>query len=264
MRVGAAVAIMLVVALSGHAQAAGAVTVVAGSVSIAEFPPSAGSDTVRKGSSPLRFSNEGATERELVIFTASHVLAYEQGGSASGSVTFQGEARAMSSLFFAAQSASGDFLPLRVTTAADRTGEAGWTKHAQCGAVTYQGDLSIAWFTNAGAAQTPLARHYQVCDGIRIFVDADKDMSSGADFAYVSTSSQVLAGEADYEITLQGVDFAFTGAGSASAVTLDQARYLGAPVPSATTVDLHPLYRFPDGFPAGVVTTTVTASAQTL
>lgn len=255
---------MLVLVLAGHAQAVASVRVVAGSVSLAEFAPAAGADAVRKASSPLRFSNEGATERELMIFTASHVHAYDQGDSASGSLTFQGQARSLSSLFFAAQSASGNYLPLRVTTAADRTGEANWTKHGQCGAVTYQGELSISWFNNTGAAQSPLARYYQVCDGIRLFVDVDKDMSGGADSAYVSTSSQVLAGEAEYEITLQGVDFAFTSASSAAAVTLDQARYLPAPVPNPTTVDLHPLYLFPDGFPAGVMTTTVTASAQTL
>lgn len=257
---------LLLVGLAGRGGAVVSVTVVDGSASLPEVPPSPGSPAIRHSTSdPVRFSNEGATEPQLVVYSATHSFRYDQDGATSGSsVQHQGVTTPLADNLFVAQSASGAFLPLRVATAADLTGQAGWTKNAGCGTVTYQGQLSIPWFSNAGVAQTPLTRYYQVCDaGAEVYVDQDKDLATGADLAYVTTTQQVLAAEADYEVVVQGVELVFPPAASASAVALQQGRFTPSPITSggATTLDSYFLYRFPDGFPAGAVTTTLTATA---
>ena len=264
MRAGVLVAAAILAALAGRAGAIVSVVVVDGSVSLGEGTPTPGADLVRFSTTDgLRFSNEGATERELVVYSAQHALAYDQdGASREGPVSVQGRTYELSSLLHAAQSPGGAFLPLRVTTQTDMTGQAGWTKSAGCGTVDLQGSLSIPYHASSGAAQTPLLRYYQACDGnVELYVDADKDMSSGADLAYVSTSPQVLTTpEADHVLVLASTHYAFHSV-SGSTVALQQARYLPAPVPSTGTLDLYLLYRFPDGHPAGVTTSTLTATA---
>lgn len=257
---------LLLVGLAGRGGAVVSVAVVDGSAALPDVQPSPGSAAVRHSTSdPVRFSNEGATEPQLVVLTAQHSFRWDRdGATSSASVAHQGATTALSDTLFVAQSPSGAFLPLRLGTAADLTGQSGWTKNAACGAVTYQGRFSVPWFGNDAAAQAPLARYYQVCDaGAEIYVDGDTDLANGADFAHVTTTQQVLPGEADFEITIQGTDFAFPPAGSATGVALQQGRFAPSPLTSGATtlVDAYFLYRFPDGFPAGAVTTTLTATA---
>lgn len=264
MRTTTAVASLLLLGLTGRALAIVSVGVVDGSASLAEVAPVSGASVARWSTSDgLRFSNDGSTEGELIVYTATHSFARDSDGStATDSVSYQGVTTTLAENLFAAQSSTGDFLPLRVVTSTDLTGEAGWTKDGGCGTVTYQGSLSIAWSSNAGVAQTSLVRYYQVCDaGAELYLDADKALASGADLAYSTTTQRVLPNEADYELSIQGTDFVFASAASATAVTLQQGRHVGSGFTSPTTVDTFLLYRFPDGFPAGATTTTLTATA---
>lgn len=256
-------AALVALGIAGRALAFVSVGVVDGSVALAEVAPTAGAAVVRLSTTDgLRFSNEGSTEAELVVYSAAHSFRYDRDATATaGPVTHQGVTTSLADNAFAAQSGAGAFLPLRVVTATDLTGQAGWTKSAGCGTVTLQGALSVPWYSNAGVPQAPLVRYYQACDGsAELYLDGDKDLSSGADLVLVSTTQQVLASEADFEATLQGTDFAFTGVSGAS-VVLQQGRYLPSGFTSPTTTDLYFLYRFPDGFPAGATTTTITATA---
>lgn len=263
MRATTAAATLVLLVLAGRAVAIVSMGVVDATVTLAEVAPSAGSTVLRLSTTDgLRFSNEGSTEAELLVFSATHSFRYDKDNSTTaGPLSHQGVAMDLADSLFAAQSSAGAFLPLRVATSWDQTGQAGWTKNAGCATVGLQGQWNVSWYSNAGAAQATMVRYYQVCDGAtEVYVDADKDLSSGADLAYASTTSQVLPAEADYEVVLQGTDFAFTSVSGAT-VALQQARYVPSALTSPTTTDLYFLARFPDGFPAGVLTSSLAATA---
>lgn len=265
MRLARAVAASLLVALAGRVAAETAVTVVDGATALGEQVPSPGSDLVRLSTTDgLRFSNTGADQRALVRVSASHSFAHDHDGSVSTTtVSYQGASSDLASLYWAAQASSGPFMPVRVVTSSDQTGQAGWTKSSSCTTVNYQGRFSIPWWSNAGAAQTALDRNYQVCDSNRLWLDTDQDFSSGADSAYVSThaTNALFTTEADYELAINGLDYVFDAAPGATSVALHQGRFVPDPlVNGVSTWDVYTLAKFPDGFPAGVETTTVTAA----
>lgn len=248
-------------ALAGQAAAIVAVTEVDTSSSIAEYTPVTGQATVRMTTSdPVSFSNSGSTEREAITLSISHSFRYDSDGTTASSVTYQGTTSAIADLFWSAQSTTGNFGRFRLVTASDLTSEtSGWTEHSACGTMTYQGTFSIPYYSNAGVAQTALDRYYMVCDSTRIWVDTDKNMGSGADSAYLDTLAvSILSAEADHEIDLAGVTYLFESAASASSVTLHQGHFVPL---GATTISNYFLYLFPDGFPAGVTTSTITATA---
>lgn len=262
---GATFAVLLFLAVVGRAWGAVSVDVGDGSATLSAHSPTPGQDGVSWTTTDrMRFTNDGADQRELLVLVPSWSFVIVDGTTATTSVSFQGSTIMLRDLVFLAQSSSGSFLPVDVRTSSDHTGQAGWTKASTCGAVTYQGALSVPHYSSAGVAQTALARWYQVCDATELYVDTDKDMSSGADLAYVASAEQSIlsTGEADFEVTLSGVDYAFVSAASATSVVLQQGKYLPNPLLSgATTVDVYPLYRLPDGIPAGTLTTTITATA---
>lgn len=257
-------ALLLLVLVLPLARGAVSVTVSDSSSALGTYAPSSGMDGARGTTSdPVAFSNFGATERQALAFTASFSLAYRGNSSvATTTVPFQGRVVELIDLAHAAQSSSGSFLPLRVRTAADLTGEAGWTKAATCGVVTYQGSFSVVPYASSGSPQSPIARFYQVCDASRIYVGASKDMTLGADDAWMVTVARtVTSAAAEHELALGGAGYVFFSAASASTVTLHQGLHQAAPVPTASTVSLYPMHVFPDGFPAGTDTITLTATA---
>lgn len=262
---GAALVVLLVLVLAGRAWSAPSVTVGDASSALAAYSPTSGMDGVAYTTSDrMRFSNDGADQRELMVLVPSWSYQIVDGSVATTSVSFQGTTRPLRELVFLAQASSASFLPVEIRTGTDLTGQAGWTKSSSCGTVGYQGSFSIASYSNAGVAQTPLVRYYQVCDSTEIYVDTDIDLSSGADFAYVATTatSTLSTNEADYELVLSGTDYAFASAGSATTVTLQQGKYLPNPILNGVSyVDAYPLYALPDGVPAGCLTTTITATA---
>lgn len=232
-----------------------------------EFTPVSGSDTLKYSTSDsLRFSNAKSNVQEVLGYGVSVSFVKDADGSTSTSaVTYQGASVSLDELVYLSQSASGDWLPAQIVTGSDLTseGNTGWTNHAGCGAMTYQGSFTIPYYSNAGVAQTPLTRYYRVCDsGTEIYVASSRDVSSG-DVAYVVTQTQAGASAtaANYEVTLDGQDYVFHGAASATAVTLRQGQHvpLGS---SSTASDVYALLRIPDGFPAGVFSATVTATAS--
>lgn len=250
----------IAVLAAGGAHATIAVTVVDGTISLVEFTPVPGSERVVSSTTDfLRFSNSGSDEREAILYTATHSFAFDKDGSASTTtVSYQGTTSTLKDLVWASQSSSGAFLQLEVVTTTDRFGQAGWTNNLNCLSLQFQGEWSIAWYNNAGVAQTPLVRYYQVCDTVEIYVDSDKDLSDG-DFSNIVTQTTLFTTpETDYEIVIQGTDFLFASAASATTVTLRQGRFVPN---SATNVDSYFLELFPDGFPAGVLSTTLTATA---
>lgn len=256
------VALALALGLAGRAAGVVSVEVADATVTLAEVQPQAGQPALRWSTSDfLRFTNDGATEPQLVVYTASHLFRYDRDATTSAStVTHQGVATRLSDNAFATPVAAGDFLPLSIVTTTDRTGQAGWTKHAGCGTVNYQGEMSVPWYSNAGVGQTALLRHYQVCDDVELYLDTDNSLGD-ADLAYVKTHMRLFVNAQDHLVTIQGVEFAFGSAASATAVTLQQARFTNNYITEPAQLDLHFLYRFPDGFPAGVTTTTLTATA---
>lgn len=234
--------------------------------SFSSFTPVPGSDVLKYSTSDhLRFSNAKANVQELLALSASVSFAQASDGSTSTStVSYQGASVTLTDLVYLAPSSSGNFLPWRLV-GSDLTseGNTGWTNHAGCAAMTYQGSLSVARFTNAGAAGSTLTRYYRVCDsGTELYLSDSKDVSSG-DLAYVTTQTAVGASAtaANYEVTIDGVPYVFSSAGSASTVTLQQGKHL-ALGSSSTTQDVYALLRFPDGFPAGTFTATVTGSVS--
>lgn len=254
------IAATVAVLVAGGAQAIISVTVVDGSVSLSGFTPVAGqSATLSSTTDVLRFSNSGATEREAIMYTLTFVFTDDQAGTTSTtSLSYQGGTTLFKNIVWGAQSSSGGFLPFEVVTTTDRWGQSGWTKHANCATLQLQGEWSIPWYSNAAVAQTPLLQYYQVCDSVEIYVDADKDLSNG-DFSNIVTQTTLLTTpETDYEIVIQGTDFLFASAADANSVTLRQGRFV--PI-TATDVDSYFLELFPDGFPAGVLSTTLTATA---
>lgn len=243
------------------------VTVTDGSIAAyAEFTPVPGSDTLKFSTSDyLRFSNAKSNIQSLFSYSVGVSFVKDADGSTSTStVAFQGVTTTLSDLVYLAQSASGAFLPAQLATASDLTseGDTGWTNAAGCGTLTYQGFFTVPSYSNAGAAQAALTKYYRVCDsGTEVYVGDSRDLS-GADVAFVTTSTQAgpSATAANYEVVIGGVDYVFSSAASATAVTLRQGQHvaLGA---TSTTADVYALLKIPDGFPAGVFTATVTATA---
>lgn len=254
---------LLIVAMLPVAQAAVAVTVGDASSALGAYAPVSGADGAKLTTSdPLAFTNFGATERQLTAFTAAFSFTYRSNGStATTTIPYQGVTEALLDLTFAAPSSSGSFLPLRLRTGEDLTGEPGWTKAATCGTVTYQGALTVPSYSNAGVAQAELTRYYQVCDATRIHVGSTKDLTLGDDAWIVTTTRGVTSTEAEHELAIGGATYVFASAGSATTVTLDQGGYSATPVPTTTTLSLYPLVAIPDGFPAGTHAITITATA---
>lgn len=246
------------------ARAVVAVAVTDSTSALGTYTPTSGTaGAQRTTSDPVAFSNTGSTERQLMVFTATFSFVYKANASiATTTVPYQGVTKSLIDVTYASQSSGGSFLPLRIRTDTDLTGGAGWTKNSGCGTITYQGSFSIPYYTNAGASQTALTRYYQVCDSNRIWIDTDKDMSSGADDAWIATIEEpVTTTQAQQELSISSTTYAFTSAGSATTVTLDQGGYLATPIPTATTISLYPLHAMPDGFPAGTDTITITATS---
>lgn len=244
------------------------ITVSDGSIAAySEFTPVPGSDTVKYSTSDyLRFTNAKSNVQSLFDFGVGVSFAKDADGSTSTTtVQYQGVTTTLTDLVYVAQAAGGSFLPAQVVTGSDLTseGNTGWTNAAGCGTMTYQGSFTVPYYNNAGAAQTSLVKYYRVCDsGTELYVGDSRDLSS-ADVAYVHTSTQsgASASASNYEVAIGGVDYVFHSAASATAVTLRQGQHvaLGS---SATTSDVYALLKIPDGFPAGVFTATVTATAS--
>lgn len=232
-----------------------------------EFTPTSGADTVKYSTSDyLRFSAAKSNVQELLSYSLSVSFTKDSDGSESTStVDYQGTTVSLVDLIYLSQSSSGSFLPWSVRTDSDLTaeGNTGWTNHASCGTMTYQGSLSVASYTNAGVAQSTLTRYYRVCDsGTELYIASSKDLSS-ADSAiiYTQTSAGSAATAAAYEVAIDGVDYVFYSAASATTVTLRQGVHMALGTTSATG-DVYALLKAPDGFPAGVMTATVTGTAS--
>lgn len=232
-----------------------------------EFTPTSGAETVKYSTSDyLRFSAAKSNVQELLSYGLSVSFTQDSDGSVSTStVSYQGATVSLVDLVYVSQSSTGSFLPWKVATDTDLTSEGatGWTTHADCGTTTYQGSFSIPSYTNAGVAQSTLTRYYRVCDsGTELYLSASKDLSS-ADKAivYTQTSGGSAATAGNYEVAIDGQDYVFYSAASASTVTLRQGSHL-ALGSSAATADVYALLRAPDGFPAGVMTATVTGTAS--
>lgn len=235
--------------------------------SYSEFTPVPGSDTVKFSTSDrLRFSNAKSNVQSVFSYGVSVSFVKDADGSTSTStVAFQGATATLADLVYLSQSASGAFLPYQLVTSADLTGEGatGWTNPSGCGTTTYQGTFVVASYDNSGVAQSATTKFYRVCDsGTEIYVADSRDLSS-ADLAYAVTTTQTGAGASaeSYEVTIGGQDYVFHSAAGASTVTLRQGQHvaLGA---ASTTADAYALLKIPDGFPAGVFTATVTATAS--
>lgn len=233
--------------------------------SYSEFTPVSGSETVKVSASDyLRFTNAKSNVQTLWSYGVGVSFVQDSDGSTSTStVSFQGTTTTLTDLVYLAQSSGGDFLPWKIVTGSDLTseGNTGWTNHANCGSMVYQGSFSIPYYNNAGAGQTALTRYYRVCDSsTELYVGASKDLSA-ADSAiiYTQASAGASATAANYEVAIQGTDYVFYSAASASAVTLRQGPHVALASSSAAN-DVYGLLKFPDGFPAGTFTATVTAT----
>lgn len=282
-RIGSGIASLIMLSLAlGHAQGAttgtGTVSADVGQLvevtvsdstiaSYSEFTPVPGSDTVKYSTSDyLRFSNAKSNVQSLLDFSVSVSFLKDADGAASTTtVAYQGVTTTLADLVYVAQSSSGAFLPAQAVTGADLTseGNTGWTNAAGCGTMGYQGSFSIPYYNNAGAAQTALVKYYRVCDSAtEIYVGDSRDLTSG-DLAYIHTSTQggSSASAANYEVSIGGADYVFSSAASAAAVTLRQGQHVALGT-SSTASDVYALLKLPDGFPAGVFTATVTATAS--
>lgn len=231
-----------------------------------EFTPTSGQETLRFSTSDfLRFSNAKSNIQSLWSYDISVSFTQDSTGATSTTtVAYQGTTTTLSDLVYIAQSASGSFLPWELT-GSDLTGEAGWTKHADCASVTYQGSFSIPYYSSTGVAQSALTRYYQVCDTpAEIYVGAGKDLSGvNSDSAnlYTAAVSGASATEANYETTIESTDYVFYSAGTATTVKIRQGQHVDLST-SSVTKDAYLLLKFPDGFPAGSFATTLTASAS--
>lgn len=244
------------------------ITVVDGAIAAyAEFTPVPGSDTVKYSTSDhLRFSNAKSNIQSLFNYGVSVAFVRDADAVTSTStVSYQGVTTTLADLVYVSQSAAGAFLPAQVVTGQDLTSEGatGWTNHAGCATTTYQGSFTVPSYDAAGAAQTALVRYYRVCDSAtEIYVAETRDVSAG-DLAYVYTSAQtgVSATAGNFEVVIGGQDYVFYSAAGATSVTLRQGQHvaLGS---TSTTSDVYALLRIPDGFPAGVLTATLTATAS--
>lgn len=282
-RIGFVIASLLIIpSLLGHAQGATTgtgtvsadvgqlveITVTDGTIAAhAEFTPVSGSDAVKFSTADsLRFSNAKSNVQSLFNYAVDVSFLRDADGSTSTStLTYQGTTVTLSDLVYLSQSAAGDFLPASLVTGSDLTseGDTGWTNHAGCAAVTYQGTFTVPYYSNAGAAQSALTRYYRVCDsGTEIYVASSRDVSS-ADVAYVHTmtSAGASATAANYEVAIGGQDYVFHSAASATTVTLRQGQHVALGT-SAVTSDVYALVKIPDGFPAGVLTATITATVS--
>lgn len=243
------------------------VAVLDGSIAAyAEFTPVPGSDTLKFSTTDhLRFGNAKSNVQSVFAYSVGVSFVKDADGTTSATtLAYQGVTTTLADLVYLSPAATGAFLPAQVATAADLTSEGatGWTNAPGCGTTTYQGVFTIPWYDNAGAAQAPLTKYYRVCDsGTEIYVADSRDLGA-ADLAYVTTSTQpgAAATAASYEVAIGGVDYVFSSAASATGVTLRQGQHvaLGA---TSTTADVYALLKIPDGFPAGVFTATLTASA---
>lgn len=236
--------------------------------SFSSFTPVPGSDTLKYSTSDyLRFSNAKSNVQEALALSASVSFVQSSTGSTSTTtVDYQGGTTTLADIVYLAQSSSGDFLPWKLV-GLDLTseGNTGWTTHAGCASMTYEGSLSVARYTSAGAAGSTITKYYRVCDsGTELYLSDSKDVSSG-DLAYVIT--QTAAGSSatsgNYEVTIDSVPYVFYSAGSASTVTLYQGKHLALGTAS-TTQDVYTLLKFPDGFPAGAFTATVTGTVSSI
>lgn len=251
-------------ALLGTPVAAGLIEVVATDSTIAahpEFTPVAGQESTRWSTSDgLRFEAGSSTERALWTATSSSSFVRDQdGATVTTELAYQGTATSLEALVFATRSATGIFSPLMTETAQDLTGETGWTAHASCGTVVYQGRFEVASYTSDGSVRPAQLLYYQVCDGSEeIYVNSSRDLQAG-DFAYIGSKAtpQAETGAPDYEITIEGNSYVFASAASATAVRLRQGLY----ATSTAAADFYLLHRFPDGFPAGTLTVTLTLTA---
>lgn len=279
MKAGLVVASVL--ALSGLAQAAttgtGTVTADVGQLveitvpdnSIAAFPeftPAAGSETVKYSTSDkLQFSNAKSNIQALWGYSAAVSFTKDADGAVSTTtVQYQGTTTTLADLVYGTQSATGNFVPLTVVTATDLTseGNTGWTTHASCASMTYQGSLSIPYYDSAGLTQTALTRYYRYCDSAELYLSASKDVSAG-DLARIVSDPEpgVSATAGEYEVAIAGQDYILYSAASATTVTLRLGQHVGLGT-SATTGDFYSLLKFPDGFPAGAFSVTVTGTTS--
>lgn len=246
------------------------ITVTDASVALTEASPTSGQETVARSTTDyLRFSNAKANVQEVWNFGLSVGFTKDADATTTtdGTVSYQGTSKDTRDLLYLAQSSSGSFLPWRLVTptSGDLTSEGatGWTPHASCGTTTYQGYFTVASYNNAGVAQTALTKYYRVCDsGAEIYISDSKDLSA-ADAAniYTTAVSGSSATAANYEVAISGVDYVFYSAATATTVTLRQGLHVALGT-SSNTGDLYALVATPDGFPAGTVSATVTATAS--
>lgn len=240
------------------------VSVVDGSIAAySEFTPTSGDETVKYSTADsLRFSNAKSNIQELMHYGVGVSFVKDADGSTSSStIQYQGETVTLSDLVYLAQSSAGNFLPWALTgTDLSSEGNTGWTNHAGCSTSNYQGSFSVPYYTNGGAAVSALTQYYRVCDSNEIYLGSSRDLSS-SDLAnlYTSSASGPSATAENYEVTIQGVDYVFYSAGAATSVTLRQGQHLALGT-SATTADVYALLKVPDGFPAGVLSVTVTGT----
>lgn len=233
--------------------------------SYSEFTPVSGAEAVKSSTTDyLRFSSAKSNIQTLWSYGVGVSFVKDTDGStATTTVSYQGATTTLTDLVYLAQSSSGSFLPWAVATGTDLTseGNTGWTNAAGCGTMVYEGSFSIPYYNNAGAAQTALTKYYRVCDSSTELYIADTRDLSAADSAIIYTQASVgsSATAGNYEVAISGLDYVFYSAASATTVTLRQ----GPHVPfgtSAQTNDVYALMKFPDGFPAGAFTSTVTAT----
>lgn len=236
------------------------------SVALGSVSPTSGSDSVAKDTSDvLKFTNGKSNVQAGWDYGISVDFTKDADGSTitDSSVSYQGTSAQVQDLLYVADTSTGNFTEWEVATDSDLTGNTGWTSHADCGAVDYQGDLMVDHFDNNGAKQTAAQFYYQVCDSSsEIYVDTDKDVSDG-DKAIVVTQASAgsTATEANYELSLLDNDYIFYSAGSATTVTVRQGHHVNLGTDTLAE-DERALLELPDGFPAGSFSVTLTASAS--
>lgn len=236
-----------------------------GSISLGSVSPTSGSDKVAKSTTdPLAFTNGKSNVQSGWDFGVSVDFTKDADGSTvtDASISYQGTSSNVQNLLHVADGSSGNFTEWELKTNSDMTGNSGWTSHADCGSVDYQGDLAVGHFDSSGNAQADATRYYQVCDSSsEIYVDADKNLSDG-DKAIVVTqaSAGADATAANYEVSLLDTDYVFYSAASATDVTLRRGHHVALGT-DTNSEDLYALYQMPDGFPAGDFSVTLTASA---
>lgn len=236
------------------------------SVALGSVSPTSGADSVAKDTSdPLKFTNGKSNVQAGWDYGISVDFTKDADGSTitDSSVSYQGTSAQIQDLLYVADTSTGNFSAWEVTTDTDLTGNTGWTSHADCGAVDYQGDFMVDHFDNSGNKQTAAQFYYQVCDSSsEIYVDTDKDVSDG-DKAIVVTqgSAGSTATAANYELSMLDNEYVFYSAGSASTVTVRQGHHVDLGT-NTLSEDEYALLELPDGFPAGSFSVTLTASAS--